>query len=296
MMKMQPGLLVIDLELESWGAAHTALLDRLPTEEQRRIQRYRRDADRYRSLAAALLPRLMIAHMSKQPLACIRFERGPAGKPFYPADPLFHFNLSHSGSIAALAIGKTPVGVDVESMHPTNDWEAIAKRFFTPEEQHWLASLEIAQRKAHFADLWSRKESLLKASGEGLAGGLNTFSAVAKEDTEIEVTHRGERWFLRSYRLPPHSVLAVCSSSPGLPQPIRTKARAAHFIDDIEPAIAALAATDAVAADSGAHLAANHRRRLRWLRRADPDLHQRAGSGCSRCESRLACGNTRMAD
>jgi 4'-phosphopantetheinyl transferase len=237
---MRSGLLVVELALEPWGAPHAALLNQLPAEEQRRIERCRHDADRYRSLAAALLPRLVIAHQIKQTLARIRFERSQSGKPFYPSDPGFHFNLSHSGSIVALAVGATPVGVDVEQTRISRDSEAIAKRFFTADEQHWLASFNDAERERRFVALWSRKESLLKASGEGVAGGLNSFSAIPREDSELAVDYRGRLWFLRSYPTLPGYALALCSGSPGFPLPIRAQVRAAQFIDELKPAVAAL--------------------------------------------------------
>jgi len=238
MILSQAGLLLVQLELEPWGLDQAALMRQLPTEEQDRIQGYRRDADRYRGLVAALLPRLLIAHRTGQPLSAIRFERSPAGKPFYPADTDFHFNLSHSGHYVALAVGTAPVGVDIEQLRPTMDWDAIAKRFFTAEEQRWLATAGEAERQQRFIALWSRKESLLKATGEGIAGGLSSFSAIAgddQDDAEIAIPHRGRTWFLRSYAAPPGYGLALCSGAPGLPQPRQTQARAARFISDVEP-------------------------------------------------------------
>lgn len=252
MATIQTGLLVVELALEPWGAAQAGLLEQLPAEEQSRILRYRRDADRYRSLAAALLPRLLISHQRAQPLAQIHIERGPTGKPFYPADPQLHFNLSHSGQFVALALGTSPVGVDVEQVRPTRDWDAIAKRFFTVEEQQWLARFDNAERRHRFVALWSRKESLLKATGEGIAGGLSSFCAIAEDHAEIEIDHRGQRWFLRSYPALTGYGLALCSGAPGLPQPLQAQVRAAQFLDDINPVIAALVAMPRVAADAKA--------------------------------------------
>lgn len=239
------GLLVVELVLEPWGADQAALLAQLPAEEQRRIERYRRDADRYRGLAAALLPRLLIAHQSGQPLSAIHFERSPAGKPVYPLDPDFHFNLSHSGCYIALAVGPSPVGVDVEQLRPSMDWNAIAKRFFAADEQRWLAGFDEAERQRRFITLWSRKESLLKATGEGVAGGMSAFSAIAEDDSEIAIAHRGRTWFLRSYPVLPDCGLALCSGTAGLPPPLLTQARAAQFIEDTGAAVESLAQTEA---------------------------------------------------
>jgi 4'-phosphopantetheinyl transferase len=237
------GLLVVELGLEPWGADQAALLGQLPVDEQQRIQRFRRDADRYRSLAAALLPRLLIARQRGRRLHEIRFERGPSGKPYDPADPGLEFNLSHSGHSVALAVGNRPVGVDIELLRPTLDWQPIAKRFFSADEQRWLEGFDSAEQPQQFVALWSRKESLLKATGEGIAGGLSGFSAIATDpaEPEIAIDHRGRRWFVRSYACLPGYGLALCTGCPGLPQPIQTQARAASLIADLEPSMGLLA-------------------------------------------------------
>lgn len=114
------------------------------------------------------------------------------------------------------------------------------------------ARFDPTERRDRFVALWSRKESLLKATGEGVAGGLSTFCAIAEDDAEIEIDHRGQRWFLRSYPTLPGYGLALCTGAPGLPQPLRAQARAAQFLDDLKPAIAALFAMPRVAADAKA--------------------------------------------
>ena len=53
------------------------------------------------------------------------------------------------------------------------DVAAIAGRFFTACEQRL-----IARDSSLFFDIWTAKEAYLKYTGEGLAGGLGSFSVV----------------------------------------------------------------------------------------------------------------------
>lgn len=235
----QNGLLLVELSLTPWGERQAALLALLPTEEQARIQRYRQDQDRNRGLVAALLPRLLIARETGQPLAAIRFAHGERGKPYYPDDSTLHFNLSHSGVHVALAVGPEAVGVDVEQLRPARDWEAIARRFFAADEQRWLARFGDSERQARFFELWSRKESLLKATGDGLAGALSSFSVIPEADTLIRF--RGISWNLRSYQGIPGCALALCARAPGLPAPLRVETSVEDLIERTSVAVDALA-------------------------------------------------------
>ena len=79
------------------------------------------------------------------------------------------FNVSRSGSIAlvAIALGRD-IGVDVERMRPVPKLVKIARRYFSPEQCRQLEQLDSKKRDEEFLRLWSRFESLSKASGYGL--------------------------------------------------------------------------------------------------------------------------------
>lgn len=100
-------------------------------------------------------------------------ERGAQGKPFAPDLPDLHFNLSHAGSDVLLAFGRgDPLGVDLERVDRRVAVDAIARRHFAPAEAAGLAALAPLRRRAAFLDLWTHKEAVLKALGEGLSYGL----------------------------------------------------------------------------------------------------------------------------
>lgn len=91
---------------------------------------------------------------------------GDKGKPYIPHVP-WHYNLSHSGDYAALAISDTPVGMDIQQMRPYRD--ALVKRFFSEDEAAAYESLVSRDiQKTLFYTLWCRKEAYGKLKGTGL--------------------------------------------------------------------------------------------------------------------------------
>ena len=84
----------------------------------------------------------------------------------------WHFNISHTGSLLALAIGnQAPLGVDLESrLLSGRQIERLARRYFSETEQNWLA---LQPDPAHFLRLWTIKEAVLKAHGSGIANNLS---------------------------------------------------------------------------------------------------------------------------
>ena len=80
-----------------------------------------------------------------------------------------HFNVSHTEHHWALLINQHhAVGVDIESLHRSVDFLALAKRFFSATEIQWLE--RTSDKQQSFFRLWTGKEALLKASGVGLDG------------------------------------------------------------------------------------------------------------------------------
>lgn len=100
---------------------------------------------------------------------------GPHGKPDLGERFPLHFNLSHSGPAAALALGSAPVGIDIECSDGRH-WEALSRRFFSQTEQDFIAGHAPEDRPQTFILLWTCKESLYKYIGCGLAQGLSRYT------------------------------------------------------------------------------------------------------------------------
>lgn len=99
----------------------------------------------------------------------------PGGKPYFAEAPELEFSVSHSGAWWACALGDAPLGLDIERTAP-RPFLRLAERFFCPEEADWFRARGGA---ADFYRIWCAKEAVLKRSGDGLAGGLRSFSVLS---------------------------------------------------------------------------------------------------------------------
>ncbi len=142
----------------------------LSADEQRRAERLR-DPEKSRNFIAAHgRLRQILAEYLHSPPATIRFDYGPAGKPFLADNSMLFFNLAHSRAWGLLGISDDgELGVDLEFLAKETDFQAIARKFFTAGEQSQLAGLPSAQQRQTFYQLWTAKEARLKAYGEGFS-------------------------------------------------------------------------------------------------------------------------------
>jgi phosphopantetheinyl transferase len=84
------------------------------------------------------------------------------------------FNISHSGNTVGCAISRTgPVGFDLEIPTRPRQLLELAREYFAPAEYQRLRGLDPPALAEHFYQLWTLKESRLKARcGELLDGGM----------------------------------------------------------------------------------------------------------------------------
>ena len=99
-----------------------------------------------------------------------KFDYSEKGKPFFKDYPNFHFNISHSAGYLAVAVSKLPVGVDVEEIRAVNP--DISRSFFTEDERNYT------KNSADLLYVWTRKEALLKQSGEGISKNMSKIDAL----------------------------------------------------------------------------------------------------------------------
>jgi 4'-phosphopantetheinyl transferase len=121
------------------------------------------------------------------------FTFGPRGKPALCGNSQLWFNMAHSGEIAlcAFSIG-VEIGADIEAVHEIHDFEQIAEHYFCPEEASQLRSIaDKKQREEAFFRCWTRKESYLKAIGDGLFVPLDQFQVTLLSGAPVCFIHIG---------------------------------------------------------------------------------------------------------
>jgi len=111
------------------------------------------------------------------------------------------FNISHSGSYALIAMTlDNKLGVDIEKINHGIDYQSLSDRFFSGKEKDELTSIDKDDQLDAFYRAWVRKESFIKATGKGIAFGLDRFSVSLEENKKfrIEVISENiinEQWY-----------------------------------------------------------------------------------------------------
>lgn len=150
------------------------LVGQVSARRQEQFYRFRQRDDAVRCLFGELMIRRIVMNETNARNEEIEFAVNAYGKPEIVAPVRQQYNISHSGRWIVCATGASAVGVDVEEMRPIE--LDIAKSFFSPGEIRQLFELPEARRQERFYELWTLKESYIKAVGKGLSIPLASFS------------------------------------------------------------------------------------------------------------------------
>lgn len=187
-------------------------LEWISLERRARIARFHQMKDRKRSLVAELLiRRAAIRKLGLRPEQLV-IDRNPYGRPYLRNVRHFKFNLSHSGEYVVIALGRRPLGVDVERIDRCN--QDVAKRFFSPAEAEYLRSLPEAEQARAFTTLWTLKESYTKAEGKGLLIPFSSFGFRLEPAIQLVGGCAKRDYVFESMVLDGHC-LSVCHQEPG---------------------------------------------------------------------------------
>ena len=118
--------------------------------------------------------RIILAEALNENLQQLEIRRTEYGKPYLVDFPDMAFNLSHSGNKLVIAIAKNhELGIDIETCKPRKNLSALVEKCFAETEQHYWQQLPDALKVSSFYQFWTRKEAFVKATGRGIALGLN---------------------------------------------------------------------------------------------------------------------------
>lgn len=164
--------------------------------------------------------RQLIARYARVLPSDVRFAYAEHGKPFLPEFNL-SFNVSHSGVLLACALAAgAELGVDIEEMRDIPNLSSVGESVFAMEELAAWRALSEADRTPAFYRCWTRKEALLKATGEGLSREMASFALEWGETTDQECEAQitglsgGQCW--RTYEFQPAPNFAGALAYQGL--------------------------------------------------------------------------------
>lgn len=189
------------------------LVNRVSLEKQHKLDRFLHREDALRGLYADVLLRWLACRQLKISNASLQFTYNAFGKPSLINAPSFHFNVSHSGKWVVCAIDDHPLGIDIEQLRPI-DFE-VGRVCFSDTEYDALMRQDADSRLSYFYDLWTLKESFVKAEGQGLTLPLKSFSFELKAQSFIGFTTEGfttEYCHFKQYELDQDYKMAVCAA------------------------------------------------------------------------------------
>lgn len=200
-----------------------ALLD---AEEHAKHQRFIPPEKKHEFLVTRVMLRSLLGEALGAAPEEVRFAFNEWGRPaLAPPSPL-RFNVSHTqGLVVCLLSWTHEVGVDTELLARAPRLLALAPKVFSPREQGELYVLPKEAQEARAVQLWTLKESYIKARGMGLLLPLHGFSFRfeghrIRLEVEPELEDDGGRWQFQTLPLGPHLVSTAIACPAAEPVPL----------------------------------------------------------------------------
>lgn len=173
----------------------------LNADERARGDRFYFARHKRRFTGARATLRIILARYLNTSPERLEFIYNAHGKPEVINSQKLQFNLSHTGDLALLAVGKNfAMGVDIER-YSARPYDGIAKNLFSDQEYLEFKKVPQSMKPAVFFHVWAQKEAFIKASGLGLAYPTKEFNVPVTMPTKqlVEDPIHNMTWQLRSF-------------------------------------------------------------------------------------------------
>lgn len=219
----------VDLWFTRTARVHPALAARchalLSPQEQALQRRFLFEKDRHRFLVTRALVRDVLSHYVAREPHEWRFNCNQYGKPHIAeATGLSQdiaFNISHTDGLVTVAVSRDrALGVDIENVQRTAPLD-IAERYFCATECRSMRRLPAARQATRFWELWTLKESYIKARGMGLSIPLDQFGFDLDIPNSVSIGFTARlddlpsRWQFWQCRPTEDHLMALCIEAPG---------------------------------------------------------------------------------
>ena len=159
------------------------------------------------------------------------------GRPhLHSADPqqaLPSINLSHCRSLIACAIGSpTQLGLDVECLGRTADFDALSARVLHPLEREAIRAGGIETKESDFLRYWTLKEALAKAIGVGITLPMRQYGFVDDTLAAAPPTFDPDGWGFQRPLYRPEVRIALAWKTPtrALPEIVLRAAKSQDLV------------------------------------------------------------------
>ncbi len=149
-------------------------------------------------------------------------------------DKYLEFNLSHSNELVVYSFcWDRRVGIDVEYIRPIRDEQHFADEIFSASESSFIRSLSYEGRLKTLFQLWTSKEAILKASGDGVVRSMDQFEIrLAEEEQPQLVAVEDDSGQPANWRL------ETFEPVPGYQAALAVEVENIHNLDEIEIKVA----------------------------------------------------------
>lgn len=184
----------------------------LSADEQIRAHSFYFKKDKRDYIASRYALRHILSHYLPVQARELQFSYSAFEKPMLEEANVY-FNVSHSFSKAIVAIAKMPIGIDIEWSLREVELDQLAQRFFSKKEAAEFLKLQQHEKQRNFFYIWTKKEAVIKAIGEGLSYPLDQFHVaihpekdnIIFEDPAMEMEH----WTVKTLTVPHHEFVAA---------------------------------------------------------------------------------------
>ena len=144
------------------------------------------------------LLRYLLAFYTKNNPQTIEYKNNQFGKPFLKnKDSLIQFNMSHSKDYAAyILVLDCQVGIDIEWKNKDIDAQELSPLALTEEETIIFSKLNSTKKLNAFYEIWTKKEAILKALGQGLSYPMNLIEIMnVTTDNEVHYIANNTKFY-----------------------------------------------------------------------------------------------------
>lgn len=123
----------------------------------------------HKRLCGRYLSRKLVAEATRCALHQVQIAHEKGRAPQVLGPKRLNLSLTYSDTHAVAVVSAAPVGIDAETIRPLDDLDTLIEAMCHSSERKWLDALSPEARLKVFYKIWTSKEAVLKALGEGLS-------------------------------------------------------------------------------------------------------------------------------
>lgn len=220
----------------------------LTADELEQAERFHFEKDRNRYLVTRALVRCVLSRYGFLQPEAWRFGATAFGRPFVVSDdPVVQglsFNLSHSDNTVVMGVTRgAEIGIDVEDLKRDVPLQ-IAASNFSVNEVRQLKALPSDQQPLRFLEIWTLKESYIKARGKGLSIPLGQFGFDLEAGDRLtayfanELNPQQMLWRFWQWQPRSGSIAALCvEDAPGMSWRVKAHRIIPFFLEEETPIV-----------------------------------------------------------